>query len=1350
MAQTDQIKEITAKLEQGVKDLFDSDKYAAYLQTMSRFHKYSTRNTVLIHMQDPTAHKVGGFNFWKREFNRYVKKGEHGIKIFAPIASKGKPIEVEKLDPETKQPVLDERGQPIMETLSPTSDLRMRFKIVTVFSERQTDGDPLPDLVEDLYGNVERYDLFVDALRAISPLPIEFEPMTDKDGYCQFGVKIGIREGMSEVQTVSAIVHELSHAKLHDRALLAENAKPKDRRTEEVEAESCAYSTLAYYGIDTGANSIPYVLDWSRSRELKELNASLDTIRKATAEMIDAIDEKYRELAKERGIDLTVATPPTAAAEMGVEQNYNMVDGIINNEPPKTEQESAQIEQAPTEPEKPDYSAYSAILEGYARYAEVRDTRQIGLTILMPLLFEDGNLNRENKRSRVKVEPPIGKYEIFSHDEGTPPHQTNYLYIMTACGKLADLGETERIKDLTEARLDDYILRNAAAFDKQLAEPAEWVDYTAAALLNRMDEAEAHNAPVKAMREARSQAEREARIERDKQLAAEKLAIFDARVDEIAKAIESGGQISVAYDAGAYEGKNPVLELFRLYGVNLPLRTQGWVNNRLSEIKGEGYAFYNRNGGKASSAFMDSYRRLMRAVKLTPIERKREQLNQQTTPRRGSEKIKMSIEQENYAKFAEMFPDFASRKYSYMKLESPGFEPLSLEWIFGDRVSVMQTYVQEGDLMYDPMIEYTVSDSEKSMNGVAYQNSGMGLYQYKDENGVGRSVDGNGRENIVRDLSGKLNEFTAKWLDTLEQQEHIPVRATLWNEGGIDDVDVVVTFDKDGNVIVDEPQDVTEPATPDNAPDELDKPSDDVGAYLPEKPDKGEVYVNDAGKEFSIGMGHLGNGLAVWNRLEEQDGDYVSIAHINNERNVTFYEKDLPQAVIDLIEREARTNDMTISATQNTPIFRTPPDGHVYDLHYYKDNHGAEVYDSTGDRERFVGRVMLDGGTYFPHDNTPDSVKAEIEAYAKTNYGAKDAPVLPEEQSEKPEPAEPIPKVGIGFGGTPLPVYDSETGYPAPTPPPRAKEEKPAQAEKQTTLDLSLPDPTVTTAMIHEYGYGADYDGILPMTTARAVELHDAGLCIYLLYPDNTEAMAFDRDEIRLFDGYCGIETADWHNSAVYKAQMAIADDAPSVSDTRASESNAREADLLYGDNPYYRENKFGIYQIRDDIDEARNFRSASMKELEALGLTPNRDNYELVYTATLQHRIEYLTDIYPALNRLYEQFNVDHPADYTGRSLSVGDVVVLRCNGDITAHFVDSTGFVELPFFTGDEHTDATISQVGKSVESETPKQGLKLVEKPAHKGKPSILGDLDEATKIAASGGKQDNHKKNERGHE
>lgn len=235
MASSTAVKELTDKLENGIQDLFESEKYMAYLQTMSRFHRYSTRNTLLIHMQDPAATRVAGYNDWKNKFKRQVKKGEKGIRILAPtpfITRK----EMEKIDPETQRPIIGDDGQPIREEV----EIRLaRFKPVSVFDISQTEGEPLPSIVEEVSGNVARYELFMDALRAVSPLPIHFEALPeDTDGICSFGDKISIRNGMSEVQTVAAVIHEMTHAKLHDTKFLQEGEKPKDRRTKEVEAES--------------------------------------------------------------------------------------------------------------------------------------------------------------------------------------------------------------------------------------------------------------------------------------------------------------------------------------------------------------------------------------------------------------------------------------------------------------------------------------------------------------------------------------------------------------------------------------------------------------------------------------------------------------------------------------------------------------------------------------------------------------------------------------------------------------------------------------------------------------------------------------------------------------------------------------------------------------------------------------------------------------------------------------------------------------------------------------------------------------------------------------------------------
>ena len=304
-----QVKEITDRLEEGVKNLFTGEKYLRYLQTMSRFHRYSTRNTVLIYMQKPDATLVAGYQAWQIKFGRHVKNGEAGIKILAPTPFTIKK-EQQKLDPDTRNPILSADGLPETEEVEVHI---ARFKVIPVFDVSQTDGKPLPSLVEDLSGDVKHYELFMDALRAVSPLPIRFEEMEPgTDGVCRMGDSIGIRIGMSEVQTVSAVIHEITHAKLHDLVQMQqvdETAKPKDLRTEEVEAESVSYAVCQYYGIETAANSFGYLAEWSKTRELKELNASLDIIRKAAAELIDSIDENFRTLAKERGIDLIPKEP---------------------------------------------------------------------------------------------------------------------------------------------------------------------------------------------------------------------------------------------------------------------------------------------------------------------------------------------------------------------------------------------------------------------------------------------------------------------------------------------------------------------------------------------------------------------------------------------------------------------------------------------------------------------------------------------------------------------------------------------------------------------------------------------------------------------------------------------------------------------------------------------------------------------------------------------------------------------------------------------------------------------------------------------------------------------------------
>ena len=404
----ERLQEITAGIEQGIKELFESEKYMRYLSVMSKFHRYSVNNTMLIYMQRPDATLVAGFNKWKNQFERHVKKGEHGITIIAPTPYKKK-IEEMKRDPDTRAPILDADGKAVMEEKE--IEIPM-FRPVKVFDVSQTDGKPLPELASSLSGTVPHYEAFLEAVRRSAPVPIEFEPMAgNMDGYFSPDrQRIAIREGMSEVQTVSATVHEIAHSKLHnqkkiqidndqqyqevelfEKPALFSNGRishddlpegvycydlrgsdddpgfpicveervvvnhagsviltaplefseegrlyftdenglnfnggmltlsqflqeqKKDRRTEEVEAESISYAVCQYFGIQTGENSFGYIASWSKGKELKELRASLETINKTSCELINDIERRYKEICKERGIDLTAKQEPEQA-----------------------------------------------------------------------------------------------------------------------------------------------------------------------------------------------------------------------------------------------------------------------------------------------------------------------------------------------------------------------------------------------------------------------------------------------------------------------------------------------------------------------------------------------------------------------------------------------------------------------------------------------------------------------------------------------------------------------------------------------------------------------------------------------------------------------------------------------------------------------------------------------------------------------------------------------------------------------------------------------------------------------------------------------------------------------------
>lgn len=296
----EKLKEITDRLEQGIQELFDSERYKEYLSVMSKFHNYSFNNTLLIAMQKPDASLIAGFSSWKNQFERNVKKGEKGIKIIAPSPFKIKK-EMEKIDPSTQRPVIGKSSKPIMEEVEVTIPA---FKVVSVFDVSQTEGKELPDIAVDaLTGDVEQYKDFFAALERTSPVPVGFEKMTGgTQGYYHLEDKrIALLEGASQLQTLKTLIHEIAHAKLHDidlTDLKEEQQNRPDRRTREVEAESIAYTVCQHYGLDMSDYSFGYVAGWSSGKELAELKSSLETIRSTAAELIDTIDGHIAEIQK--------------------------------------------------------------------------------------------------------------------------------------------------------------------------------------------------------------------------------------------------------------------------------------------------------------------------------------------------------------------------------------------------------------------------------------------------------------------------------------------------------------------------------------------------------------------------------------------------------------------------------------------------------------------------------------------------------------------------------------------------------------------------------------------------------------------------------------------------------------------------------------------------------------------------------------------------------------------------------------------------------------------------------------------------------------------------------------------
>lgn len=447
----EQLKEITERLEQGVKDLFTSEKYTEYLKTMSQFHNYSFNNTLLIAMQKPESTLVAGLGTWNKKFNRRVKRGEKGIKIIAPAPIREKE-EIEKFDPETNEPVLRPDGQPETEEVE---HIIPRFRVATVFDISQTYGDPLPELdTPELMGSVENFEIFMEAIGMVSPAPMRYAEIEGdaKGYYSNTNKEIVIREGMSEKQTMKTAVHEVTHAMCHDRDVMEELGEKKNQMTREVEAESVAFTVCSYFGLDTSDYSFPYIAGWSSDMDMKELRSSMDFIRKTAGSFIDGMVENMQKLQKEKAAQRELAEDDLVfqAAPLGEDtKRFYLVDNVGRVDFLRLLQTFAEQEKGNGNPEQ--------FLRSHGVHLDLwRDSESLGENQEMPEFYDvlymdaDHIVDAAAFSILIQVEMMISRAEYGHTALGKEAHNLAVQYAYKLDNPMDTKGLVKKLAEATE------------------------------------------------------------------------------------------------------------------------------------------------------------------------------------------------------------------------------------------------------------------------------------------------------------------------------------------------------------------------------------------------------------------------------------------------------------------------------------------------------------------------------------------------------------------------------------------------------------------------------------------------------------------------------------------------------------------------------------------------------------------------------------------------------------------------------------------------------------------------------------------------------------------------------------
>ena len=1232
---TDKMKEITDRLEHGIMGVFENGRYTDYLQTLSKFHNYSFNNTVLIAMQGGTF--VKGYQQWKKEFDRHVKPDEKSIKILAPSPYIVK-REVEKIDPQTQKPIIGKDGKPVTET----KEIQIpAFKIVSVFDVSQTEGKEIPGITDnELTGDVEQYRDFFTALERTSPFAMGFEALEGTvKGRCFYdGQRIAINEGMSELQNVKTAIHEIAHATLHN--IDRDAPERPDRSTREVQAESIAYTVCQHYGLDTSDYSFNYIATWSSGRELAELKKSLATIRSTAADLINTIDGHLAEIRKEREAEKAQEAEKEPTPDLSAEPTVTILWS-----------ESSQLREGETIPLSRADTLFAVLDEASLDTPRYFKTRfQI-----------DYVMNGKPDHYEGQQDFGDGDGSLMEHIE---QHHTFYLndkewenYLLQHEGKEA----LEADKEQRAMLLNEFIpylklhcslsemerIAGGALLAGESLTPTETAYHTAmqayvAECRGLINQGEYHLPPVPQLKDF------------DVELAAYKEHVKA----EIAQEAADAGMTVEEYAANGYE----------------PYTTPEPEAAQTAEPQEPGEPKAQEKPQESESTASEKADTPEQAEPTTS------EAAQTSTPEPTETTVTYYPINENAARHANTVNSFYDYKPGSATAEYRHYVDEAAEIAARQKRRVDPSFHERIDGLLDAYARKLAANMNKGYEIAGRVPSiliaGGSNFPVRKKEKQNAAADKNMEE--YREIQGLLDKIRSTGMGGISADDPNAVSKL---ESKLAKLEALQETMKAVNAYY--RKNKTLDGCPHLSPEQIEKLKASMSGSYRANPKPFESYqLSNNNAEIRRLKDRI---TALTRRKElgyvgwEFDGGRVEANTADNRLQIFFDEKPDKE-----IREELKGNG-----------FRYAPSAEAWqrqlnDNAIYAADRIKCIQPLTGERptelQKRARQEAAAERTAAPEQPQEEAQGAEPgeAATPETFYKVRQNPYSDSRENsyllqEYVAQDNGMAKLGdILYKGTPEKCRELlgklETGeltqgdvkelYA------KAREAQPA-AEPGT-----LPDPTISVGDMKQYGYS--WDGMLPLRETAATELFEKeDMQIFLLHGDGSESIADSAEDIKSHadrGGIMGVHKEDWEALREYREmKQELAEGAP-----------AKEVHLLYG-----KEDAFGIYQLKDGAG-MRDYHFEPYDRLQAAGLSVDATNYDLIYTAELTPGT--------SLEDIYTRFNIDHPKDFRGHSLSVSDIVVLHQNGENTAHYVDSIGYREVPEFLHGQnpmkHIEDTIEQ--------------------------------------------------------